>query len=122
VRMSGRQCACGRGLPLIDAVIGRQNDVVVDPAGAAVHSEFFTHLFREDARIQAFQVVFDASALTVNLHGLELDEHALGHLSAPYSARIAQSLSFPQLSFVCNQPFLTQPNGKHRFVLRRPAA
>ncbi|WP_256081557.1 hypothetical protein [Massilia sp. YIM B04103] len=121
VRMSGRQCSCGRGLPLIDEVVGRQNDVVVDPAGAAVHSEFFTHLFREDARIHSFQVVFDEQALVVNLHGAELGAEARSALSEPYRQRIAQSLQFPRIEFVFNQDFLTQSNGKHRFVLRRPA-
>ncbi|MET3132118.1 phenylacetate-CoA ligase [Oxalobacteraceae bacterium GrIS 1.11] len=120
VRMSGRVCACGRGLPLIDEVIGRQNDVVVDPHGAAVHSEFFTHLFREEARIHSFQVVFDEHALLVNLH---CQPEQAGEVSVDhYRERITASLAFERLSFVFNQPFLTQANSKHRFVLKRPAA
>jgi len=120
VRMSGRHCPCGRGLPLIDEVIGRQNDVVVDPDGAAVHSEFFTHLFREDGRIHSFQVVFDAMELRINLHSAPMQATEQDALVAPYAARIRQSLHFPQTVFVFNEPFLTQQNGKHRFVMRRP--
>jgi phenylacetate-CoA ligase len=122
VRMSGRRCACGRGLPLIDEVIGRQNDMVVDPHGAAVHSEFFTHLFREDARIHAFQVVFDEHALVVNVHLTPRPPEELAALAKPYRERIAKSLRFDTLEFVFNEPFVALENGKHRFVIRRNAA
>ena len=121
VRMSGRVCACGRGLPLIDEVIGRQNDVVVDARGAAVHSEFFTHLFREDGRIQSFQVLFDDEALVVNLHASGLPEAERQRLAAPYRERLAASLSFPVVRFEFDLPFVVPANGKHRFVMRRPA-
>jgi len=120
VRMSGRICPCGRGLPLIDEVVGRQNDMVSDPQGASVHSEFFTHMFREDPRIQSFQIVFDATALVINVHGAALTASEQQALAAPYLERIRASLRFPEMRFEFNQPYLIQANGKHRFVLRRP--
>jgi phenylacetate-CoA ligase len=118
VRMSARQCPCGRGLPLIEEVIGRQNDIVVDPRGAAVHSEFFTHLFREDGRIHAFQVTFDEHSLTVNLHLSPRPPGELATLAATYRDRILRSLQFKHFEFVFNEPFITQANSKHRFVVR----
>lgn len=120
VRMSGRVCSCGRNLPLIDEIRGRQNHVVVDASGQAVHSEFFTHLLREDARVHSFQVVFDETRLVVNLHTVALSLAEEDALSAPYRARIASSLAFDGLDFVFNQPFVTLANGKHRFVMRKP--
>lgn len=120
VRMSGRSCPCGRGLPLIDEVIGRQNDMVTDSQGASVHSEFFTHMFREDTRIQSFQVVFDATELVVNVHGAAMSASEQEALAAPYLERIKASLTFAETRFEFNQPYLTQANSKHRFVLRRP--
>lgn len=122
VQMSGRACPCGRGLPLIDKVIGRQNDIVIDPSGAAVHSEFFTHMFREDARIQAFQIVFDERNLCVNLHAGPFSEALRSTLDQQYRSRIEASLKFAQLRFELNAPFVTLPNSKHRFVIRRSAA
>ncbi|MFL6675046.1 MAG: phenylacetate--CoA ligase family protein [Massilia sp.] len=122
VRMSGRSCPCGRGLPLIDEVIGRQNDMVADPHGAAVHSEFFTHLFREDGRIHAFQVTFDERSLQVNIHLTPRPGEELAALARPYRDRIAKSLHFDALDFVFNQPFVTLANSKHRFVVRRSGA
>lgn len=120
VRMSGRRCPCGRGLPLIDEVVGRQNDVVVDARGAAVHSEFFTHLFREDGRIHAFQITFDENELQVNVHMNQCSTEEFEAFALPYRERIGRSLQFARLKFVANQPFLSLPNGKHRFVVRQP--
>ena len=94
--------------------------MVIDSQGGAVHSEFFTHLFREDAQIHSFQVVFDTQRLEINLHG-NCSEGNLA-LNAHYRDRIQASLAFAQLDFVYNAPFLLQANGKHRFVLRRPSA
>jgi phenylacetate-CoA ligase len=122
VRMSGCSCPCGRGLPLIDEVIGRQNDIVVDPRGAAVHSEFFTHLFREDGRIHAFQVVFDERSLMVNVRLSPRPAEDLNALAKPYRERIAKSLHFDKLDFVFNQPLEKLANSKHRFVIRRSSA
>lgn len=119
VRMSGRLCPCGRGFPLIDEVVGRQNDMVTDPQGRSVHSEFFTHMFREDARIQSFQVVFDAAELVVNVHAAGLSGTEQQGLAAPYLERIRASLVFPEVRFEFDRPFETLPNAKHRFVMRR---
>jgi phenylacetate-CoA ligase len=119
VSMSGRTCECGRGLPLIDAVIGRQHDVVVDPQGAAVHTHFFDYMFREDARIQSFQVMFGESVLSLNLHVGDLSDQERQRLESRYRTRVAASLNFPTLQFEFNQPFVTLANGKRPFVVRR---
>lgn len=119
VRMAPSSCPCGRNLPLISEVVGRQNDFVVDPLGRAVHSEFFTHLFREDTRVKSFQVTFDSHALQINLH-----RHA-GHTDSSvsfemqYRERVAASLSFPRIDFLVDEAFMTLRNGKHRFVIRK---
>ncbi|TWI65141.1 phenylacetate-CoA ligase [Pseudoduganella lurida] len=120
VRMAEQPCQCGRGLPLIAEVLGRQNDVVVDSHGNGVHSEFFSHLFREDNCIERFQVVFDERTLTINLHGSNLDARHTETHCALYRERIVASLTFDELRFVFNEPFVTQANSKHRFIIRRP--
>ncbi len=113
VDMASRPCACGRGFPLIQSVLGRSNDIVHDARGNAVHSEFFTHLFREDARIGAFQVIYDEAELAVIVH---CSDPAFAH--PPYLERIAQALVFERVRFAVNQAFVAIHNGKHRFVLR----
>ena len=119
VRTSGRLCRCGRGLPLIDHVVGRQNEVVVDCRGAAVHSEFFTHLLREDKRVSTFQIVFDKDQLQINLHTIPLSSREQEIMIAPYRKRITEALIFKRLDFVFNQAFFMNANGKRQFVFRR---
>jgi phenylacetate-CoA ligase len=113
VDMSSSTCPCGRGFPLIAHVVGRANDMVEDGEGRRVHSEFFTHLFREDQRIAGFQVVYDARELVIILHCADTAFDA-----ARYLERIGASLRFERTRFAINRPFIASPNAKHRFVLR----
>lgn len=50
-------CSCGRGLPLLRRVVGRQLDVLHTPDGRRIPGEFFPHLLKEFASVQRFQVV-----------------------------------------------------------------
>ncbi len=115
VAMAPEPCACGRGFPLIQSVLGRANDLVEDCAGNTVHSEFFTHLFREDGRIREFQVVYDARELVVIFH---CAEPAPRFDQPPYLERIGAQLTFERLRIAINRPFVASSNGKHRFVMR----
>jgi phenylacetate-CoA ligase len=53
------QCTCGRGLPLLKKVVGRQLDIIRTPDGRYVPGEFFPHLLKDFSPIQRFQVVQD---------------------------------------------------------------
>jgi len=50
-------CSCGRGLPLLKKVVGRQLDVLVTADGHRLAGEFFPHLLKDYAAIRQFQVV-----------------------------------------------------------------
>lgn len=117
VRMAPAPCACGRGFPLIAQVVGRANDLVEDSAGNVVHSEFFTHLFREDRHIREFQVIYDERALVVIAHCSD-QAFAQASFHATYLARIAASLRFDSVRFAVNRSFVASKNAKHRFVMR----
>jgi phenylacetate-CoA ligase len=54
---SAERCPCGRALPLLGAVQGRTNDVIVTRAGGVVHCLFFTHLFDRLPSVERFRVV-----------------------------------------------------------------
>lgn len=61
-------CPCGRGLPLLRAVAGRQLDVLTTPDGRALPGEFFPHILKELASVRRFQVVQeDPAEVTVRL-------------------------------------------------------
>lgn len=59
VTMSGKSCSCGRGLPTIETVEGRDADYVVTPAGALISgislTENFAVLIRGAAQVQLIQ-------------------------------------------------------------------
>jgi phenylacetate-coenzyme A ligase PaaK-like adenylate-forming protein len=55
-----RQCSCGRGLPLMRAVTGRQLDLIETPDGRCVAGEFFPHLIKDFPAVERFQVIQEA--------------------------------------------------------------
>ena len=73
-----------------------------------MHSDFFTHLFREDKRIHEFQAVYDQHELAV-----------IVHCADPALPRAHPSvLHFDSVRFAINQPFVATKNARHRFVMR----
>ncbi|MBS0207216.1 MAG: phenylacetate--CoA ligase family protein [Planctomycetes bacterium] len=50
-------CPCGRGLPLLKKVVGRQLDTLDTPDGRKIPGEFFPHLIKEFPAVRRFQVV-----------------------------------------------------------------
>ncbi len=50
------QCECGRGLPLLQQVVGRRLDLVNTMVGETIPGEFFPHLFKDYPWIRRFQV------------------------------------------------------------------
>jgi phenylacetate-CoA ligase len=54
--LATRACSCGRGLPLIEHVEGREADVVRLPDGRRLTGLFFVHLFKDFPEIRYYQV------------------------------------------------------------------
>lgn len=55
--LSDKICSCGRGLPMMTSIQGRELDIIRTPDGRIVPGEFFPHLMKEVAAVQEFQVV-----------------------------------------------------------------
>jgi phenylacetate-CoA ligase len=58
-------CSCGRGLPLLKKVTGRQLDILRTPDGRLIPGEFFPHLIKDYPAIRRFQVVQERPNLVV---------------------------------------------------------
>jgi phenylacetate-CoA ligase len=56
-RPSNQKCSCGRGLPLMESIEGRNTDIVVTPNGQYLVVHFFTVLFEHIVGVEQFQVV-----------------------------------------------------------------
>ncbi len=50
-------CPCGRGLPLLRKIAGRQLDVLITADGHRLAGEYFPHLLKDYAAVRQFQVV-----------------------------------------------------------------
>ncbi len=50
------QCECGRGLPLLRSVVGRQLDIISTSSGKVIPGELFPHLLKDFESVRRFQV------------------------------------------------------------------
>jgi phenylacetate-CoA ligase len=57
---SQEKCKCGRGLPCMSSVVGRDTDIVVTPDGNYLVAYFFGHIFESMTSVNQFQVVQEA--------------------------------------------------------------
>lgn len=51
------ECSCGRGLPLMGRILGRQDDFVVRPDGRLIISPIFVYIMREIPGVAQFRIV-----------------------------------------------------------------
>ncbi|MFQ5884735.1 MAG: phenylacetate--CoA ligase family protein [Thermoplasmata archaeon] len=58
--ISDDTCSCGRSLPLIESILGRNNDIVVLPHGRFLPGEFFPHILKDVSGIRQYQVIQDS--------------------------------------------------------------
>ena len=54
--MSATSCPCGRGLPVLDRIEGRVQDVIVTADGRVVSGLLFAHLMKDCPEVREFQV------------------------------------------------------------------
>jgi phenylacetate-CoA ligase len=75
---SQQVCTCGRGLPLLESVLGRTSDFITSPSGKLIYGEFFTHLFYKIQGVYQFRVIQETTAdLTVQIaSGPDFDQQA----------------------------------------------
>jgi len=67
-RPLNHKCPCGRGLPLMDVVQGRINEVIVTPDGRYVPDHMFLYVFAETKGVRRYQIIQKTEeALTIKL-------------------------------------------------------
>ncbi|MBI2886614.1 MAG: phenylacetate--CoA ligase family protein [Chloroflexi bacterium] len=108
-------CPCGRGLPAMEVVEGRVQDLITLPGGRYLPGEFFPHLFK-DFDVAQFQVVQDRlEHLTIRLvRGSQLTEQQVTYLLdkvREYTEGAAQI----DLEFCQEIP--ATPSGKFRYTI-----
>ena len=114
VEFSDKPCACKRNFPVIEKMIGRLNDVVVDMDGKVLHASFFGIALSKDSTIHQYQVTFSSYAINLNIHSTQYDKD---YYSDKYLPLIQKYARFDQYTVTMNAAFEKTPNGKHREVV-----
>ncbi len=122
VTMSGKPCSCGRGLPTIETVEGRDADYVVTPAGTLISgislTENFAVLIRGAAQVQLIQETVTHLRVRMVADDRFTDD------SRRQVARLVTDTFGPtmrhDLELVAAIP--QEPSGKYRFCVSKVAA
>jgi phenylacetate-CoA ligase len=118
---AGRTCTCGRGLPLLDRIEGREADYVVTPAGTLVSgislTENFALLIDGTAQVQIVQeTVHDLRIRLVAGEGF-------GPASRGQIEKLVRDTFGPTVRFEVElvDAIPQEPSGKYRFCISKPA-
>lgn len=114
VAFANNACKCRRGFPVIDKMVGRLNDVVVDMDNKVLHASFFGIALSKDSAILQYQVIFNNHVININIRTNKDDE---AYFRDKYIPTIKEYARFESYSITINEPFEKSPNGKHREVV-----
>ena len=79
IALSDEACKCNRGLPVMDKIVGRQDDVFLTTNGKLVHGHVFSHLARSFDSVSKFQIIQHAphsASLYIILHSNSTEAEA----------------------------------------------
>lgn len=110
-------CKCGRELPLLAKVDGRDTDIIRTPSGRALIVHFFTGLFEHYPFVDSFlvrQSVLERLDIQVVLTPAEDGKQAV---EAIRSDLVARGLTDLELNIDIVDQIPTAPSGKRRFVI-----
>jgi phenylacetate-CoA ligase len=114
-----RRCPCGRGLPLLDRLEGREADYVVTPAGKLISGISLTdHLGTQIpgvAQLQIIQETVDRFRFRI-VRGPEFGPTSLERLRAVVDERFGAGVTF-ECEYVERIP--QEPSGKYRFCISK---
>lgn len=93
--VAGGRCDCGRGLPLLSEVVGRQADMLTTPDGRRVSGLFFPHLLKDFPSVRRFQVVQEGSdEVVLELEAPDATQLELDRISAAVGAALGPAMRF----------------------------
>jgi len=112
----GKECPCGRGLPLLERIEGRTFDMVICSNGNMISGTFWTLLFRSIPGIRMFrvhQVRKERIKITLEVDD-EFNPGGLKILAARIHEKSGHGM---KIDFDLVSRILPGESGKHRFVL-----
>lgn len=120
-QLSHDDCSCGRGLPLLKKVEGRQTDFIVTPDKRVIHALAVIYVLRDCPEIDRFQVVQESLqqlvASVVPRQGLTADSKA--KLLSGLHKAVGPGFN---IDLVTLPEIPTSASGKFRYVISKVAA
>jgi len=115
--VAGGKCECGRGLPLLQEVVGRQADILTTPDGRKVSGLYFPHLLKDFPAVRRFQVVQEAAGEIV----LELEAPGATREALDRIGSAARGVLGPSVRFTIHQvrEIALGPSGKLQVVVNK---
>ena len=118
--LSDRQCACGRGLPLLEEIQGRSTDFVVARDGTVMHGLALIYAVRDVPGVREFKVIQESLDRTRLL--LATDAHFAERDIEAIRGAIARRLgSGVEVVIERVDQIPREASGKHRYVVSRVA-
>ena len=114
--LSDRPCACGRGLPVLEAVEGRTTDFVVAHDGTVMHGLALIYTVRDLPGVESFkieQMSIDETAVRV-VAGPAFDRAAEERIVSDFKARLGDAVDI-RVEKVSAIP--CEASGKYRYVV-----
>jgi phenylacetate-CoA ligase len=116
---SDRRCACGRGLPLLERLEGREADYVLTPAGELISGISLTENFALHvpglAQLQIIQETVHRFIFRI-VHGPDFGDDSLRRIGELVAERFG-----PEVAFECEyvDAIPQEASGKYRFCISR---
>jgi phenylacetate-CoA ligase len=119
--LDDRQCACGRGLPLLKEIQGRTTDFIIAQDGTVMHGLALIYVVRDVTGIRSFKIIqetLDRIQLLI-VPDDSFDEGVRGSIRAGFKKRLGDKVEI-NIEIVADIP--AEASGKFRYVVSRISA
>lgn len=114
--LDDRACACGRGLPLLRSVEGRDTDFVVAPDGTRMHGLALIYVLREQPGVERFKIVQESPARVrvMVVPGAQWTEAVARDIRRGIRERMGGDVG---VEVECTDAIAAEGSGKYRYVV-----
>ena len=114
--LDDKQCACGRGLPILKEIQGRTTDFIVSQDGNVMHGLALIYVLRDINSIQEFKIVQESKDLTriFLIVSKEFSDHDQDQIVTGFKARLGERVEIA-IDRVNEIP--AEKSGKFRYVV-----
>lgn len=116
-----QSCSCGRGLPLLKEIQGRNTDFVVAQDGTVMHGLALIYILRDLPQIEAFKIIQESLDQTriLLVSKTVLDQLMLTQIEQAFKARLGKAVC---ITIEQVEQIPAEKSGKFRYVISKVAS